>query len=128
MFVCFLRKFKHQLSVCFLRKKKHIRSKSSSSSIGKSNHVFGCIPIFLAKARTSLVILTPPKTTLLQIQFRFHLRSERVGVHDIVLGIFATSMISCLAFLTKQSNKIQWIFEFIFIFIRIYFEVIKIIL
>ena len=81
MFVCFLRKFKHQLSVCFLRKKKHIRSKSSSSSIGKSNHVFGCIPIFLAKARTSLVILTPPKTTLLQIQFRFHLRSERVGVH-----------------------------------------------
>ena len=51
MFVCFLRKFKHQLSVCFLRKKKHIRSKSSSSSIGKSN----------AKARTSLVILMPPK-------------------------------------------------------------------
>ena len=39
----------------------HIQSKSSSSSIGKSNHVSRCIPIFLAKARTSSVIPTPPK-------------------------------------------------------------------
>ena len=61
MFGCFLRKFKHWFSVCFLRKKTHIQSKSSSSLIGKSNHVSGCIPIFLAKARTSSVIQTPPK-------------------------------------------------------------------
>ena len=43
------------------KKKTHIQSKSSSSSIGKSNHVSRCIPIFLAKAKTSSVILTPPK-------------------------------------------------------------------
>ena len=62
MFGCFLRKFKHWFSVCFLRKKTHIQSKSSSSLIGKSNHVSGCIPIFLVKTRTSSVIPMPPKS------------------------------------------------------------------
>ena len=78
------------------------------------------LPAGLSALPSSSTVVTPISLSTGPMGFTMR-RSLRL------LG-FATSMISCLAFLTKQSNKIQWIFEFIFIFIRIYFEVIKIIL
>ena len=74
MFDCFLRKFKHWLPVCFLRKKPTSgpslllhQSENPTPSLDESSY--------------SISDSDATKTTLLQNRFRFHLRSERVGVH-----------------------------------------------
>jgi len=81
-----LQKDKHWLFGCWFEskeedKKMHILSNSSSPSIIKSNHVFGCILIFFAQN-----LIDDPnaiETTLFQIWIWFHFRSKKGGVHHL---------------------------------------------
>ena len=103
MFVCFLRKFKHWLPVCFLRKKPTSgpslllhQSENPTPSLDESSY--------------SISDSDATKTTLLQNRFRFHLRSERVGVHLRRNHGWKFTFVWCPRLEEKREERVIWVF------------------